>query len=90
MQLLDCNLYVAQNTGFSILRVSQERGDTNNDGTVSALDIVNLINYLFRMGPAPIPLVSEGDANFDGQVSLIDIVHVVNHVFRGGPLPGCL
>jgi parallel beta-helix repeat protein len=63
-------------------------GDANSDGKVSLSDIVYLINYLFKFGPAPGPAQS-GDANCDGKVSLSDIVYLINYLFKFGPPPGC-
>jgi len=62
------------------------RGDANSDKKVSLSDIVYLINYLFKFGPAPDPIQS-GDANCDGKVSLGDIVYLINYLFKFGPAP---
>ncbi len=62
------------------------RGDANKDSKVSLADIVYLINYLFKFGPAPEPNQS-GDANCDGKVSLGDIVYLINYLFKFGPAP---
>ncbi|MHC4499660.1 MAG: hypothetical protein ACYS21_11175, partial [Planctomycetota bacterium] len=40
-------------------------GDANGDAVVDPADVVYLINYLFKSGPAPDPLEA-GDANWDG------------------------
>ncbi len=61
------------------------RGDTNSDDKLSLGDIVFLINYLFKGGPAPEHSQS-GDANYDGKVSLSDIVYLINYLFKGGPV----
>lgn len=68
------------------------RGDVNASDMleVPALDIsdlVYLINYLFRKGPAPHPFWDQGDVNADGIVNSADIVYLINYVFRGGPPP---
>jgi hypothetical protein len=64
------------------------RGDVNNSGAVEAGDIVYLIGYLYRGGPAPSPY-SVGDVNCDGVVSAGDIVYLLNYLFRGWPVPRC-
>jgi len=61
-------------------------GDVNNDGKVNLSDIIYLVNYIFKGGPAPIPLQA-GDVNKNGQVNLADIVYLVNYIFKGGPKP---
>jgi uncharacterized delta-60 repeat protein len=63
------------------------RGDANGDGIIGPSDIVYLINYFFRNGPAPIPLMA-GDANSDGLVEPADVVFLINYLFRNGPPPG--
>ncbi len=48
-------------------------GDANGDGVVGPGNVVYLINYLFRNGPAPDPL-EKGDVNCDGAVGGGDVV----------------
>lgn len=61
-------------------------GDVNHSGAVEAGDIVFLISYLFRSGPAPCPLL-QGDVNCDGSVAAGDVVYLISYLFRGGPPP---
>ena len=69
-------------------------GDVNRDGKKSVSDVVFLINYLFKGGPAPDP-VDLGDANFceqnppvqPGQPTVADVVSLVNYLFKGGVAP---
>ncbi|KPJ66601.1 hypothetical protein AMJ44_08130, partial [candidate division WOR-1 bacterium DG_54_3] len=46
----------------AILVLIPQRGDCNADGVINSADVVYLINYLFRNGPAPDPLWL-GDCN---------------------------
>ncbi len=70
-------------------------GDPNRDGKKTVSDVVFLINYLFKGGPAPEPL-NLGDVNFckqnppvePGQPTVADVVYLVNYLFKGGP-PAC-
>lgn len=62
------------------------RGDMNHDGVVTASDILLLVNYVFKNGPAPDP-VSAGDANGVPPVTSADIVYLVAYVFKSGPPP---
>jgi hypothetical protein len=62
------------------------RGDANGDGKVTVSDVVFLVNYLFKGGPAPVPLES-GNANCDTKVTVSDVVYLVNYLFKGGPPP---
>jgi murein tripeptide amidase MpaA len=63
-------------------------GDGNGDGQVDLADAVAMVNYVFKGGPAPIPLPM-GDATGDGDVNIADVVYLINYVFRGGPAPQC-
>ncbi len=62
-------------------------GDANGDGVVTAPDVIYLLNYLFRNGTPPDPLIA-GDCNADGLVTPEDVVYLLNYLFRGGPPPG--
>jgi hypothetical protein len=64
------------------------RGDVNGDQEVGPGDVVFLINYMFKNGPAPSPYDS-GDCNCDGSVEPGDVVFLINYLFRSGPLPCC-
>jgi hypothetical protein len=59
-------------------------GDCNGDGKITVSDVVCEINYLFKGGPAPIPLIA-GDVNCDGKETVSDVVYKINYLFKGGP-----
>jgi hypothetical protein len=65
-------------------------GDANSDGIVSVGDVIWLVNYLFKRGPAPVPCW-KGDVNADCRITVSDVVYLVNYLFRNGPKPltGC-
>ena len=65
------------------------RGDANRDKKITVGDVVYLVNYLFKHGPAPIGGLWVGDANCDGKVNIADIVYLVAYLFKQGPQP-CL
>lgn len=64
------------------------RGDANKDKKVTIADIVYLVSYLFKHGPAPAPFQS-GEANCDGKVTVADVVYLVAYLFKHGPQPAC-
>ena len=64
------------------------RGDPNKDGKITVADVVYLINYLFKGGPAPNPMQS-GDVNCDSKTTVADVVYLINYLFKGGPPPAC-
>ncbi|GEM_PF-1038432 len=65
-------------------------GDVNADWADNAQDIVFLVNYKFKNGPAPVPLYS-GDIDGNCIINILDIIYHVNYKFKGGPYPlvGC-
>jgi hypothetical protein len=75
---------------FGVGESSEEylHGDANRDQTLDGGDVVYLLNYLFRGGPAPNPLQA-GDANCDGDVNADDVVYLLNYLYRDGPPPPC-
>jgi hypothetical protein len=69
------------------------RGDVNSDGKMDIADPINVVNYLFRQGPAP-ACADSADANDDANIDVTDVMLMINHQFRAGaapaaPFPGC-
>jgi hypothetical protein len=65
-------------------------GDASGNKIVDVNDVVYLINYLFKNGPAPNPMAA-GDVNGDCSVVVGDVVYLINYLFKNGlaPVPGC-
>jgi hypothetical protein len=63
-------------------------GDADADNSVDMLDILFLISYLYKGGPAPEPTES-ADVNHDGSVNMLDILYSINYLYKGGPEPLC-
>jgi outer membrane protein assembly factor BamB len=63
-------------------------GDVNGDEDVNILDIVFLINYKYKEGPAP-EIFDSGDVNSDGEINILDIVYLINYKYKEGPEPNC-
>ena len=59
------------------------RGRVNDDELVDISDAVSLLNYLFRSGAAPDPLVA-GDINDDDTLDISDSVYLLDYLFAGG------
>jgi hypothetical protein len=62
-------------------------GDANYDATVNVGDAVYLIDYVFKGGPDPIPVIESGDANCSGSINVADAVTIVDYIFHDGPEP---
>ena len=90
VSLFDSTFYVdfvkAAVATISILSDPFLFGDASGDGLIDLGDVVFLVNYLYRNGPAPEPSRT-GDANCDGIVDLGDLVYLTNYLFRGGTPP---
>ena len=61
---------------FTRIWIGKE-GDANNDGTVNAADIVEVVNYIMN-NPSEKFDEKSADANGDGVVNAADIVTIVN------------
>ena len=69
------------------------RGDLNGDGEdANFLDLIFLIDFIFRGSGDAVPCSVEGDLNADGDsANILDLIFLVDFTFRGGPAPGpCL
>ncbi|MGB2805138.1 MAG: C25 family cysteine peptidase [Candidatus Zixiibacteriota bacterium] len=85
--------YSYDGEGFYIddVRVGPSRGawiagDVTGDLVVDVADVIFLVNYLYKFGPAPDP-PERGDVNQDSEVTLADIVYLINYLYRAGPPP---
>jgi hypothetical protein len=61
-------------------------GDADRDATVNILDIVFIINYLYKSGDEPWPIVA-ADANCNGEINILDVVYLINYKYKNGPEP---
>jgi len=73
---------------YGAFTVGYLRGDANGSGLVELGDVVYLITYLYKNGPAPVPLLA-GDANCSGEVELGDVVYLISYLYKAGPPPSC-
>ena len=65
-----------------------EPGEADGASPINILDIVYLINYKYKEGPAPTPYeLCNGDAVCDCVVNILDVVHLINYKYKDGPPP---
>ena len=72
---------------FLVSDCGYSSGDPNYDGNTDIVDIVYLVNYIFRSGPPPC-FEKSGDVTCDDDVNVIDVVYLVSYLFKAGPPPG--
>ena len=70
------------------LEIHPPCGDANLDDMRNILDIVMLINYIYKSGPAPDP-ITIADVNSDEAINILDVVYLINFVYKSGPDPEC-
>jgi len=65
-------------------------GDVSRDGKgdINILDVVYLINYIYKDGPAPEPMEC-GNVNGDDDINILDIVYLINFIYKSGPDLNC-
>jgi len=64
-----------------------QTGDVTNDGSLTSADIIYMVNFVFKAGPAPLPCEAAGDVECSGTLTSADIIYLVNHIFKAGPMP---
>jgi len=62
-------------------------GDVNQDNRVTVGDIIYLVNYVFKSGPAPLPVALAGDADCSRRITSADMIWLAAYIFRGGAEP---
>ncbi|MCP4634240.1 MAG: hypothetical protein GY855_15045, partial [candidate division Zixibacteria bacterium] len=68
------------------LSVFEFYGDTNFDGVINILDLVYLLDYLYKDGPPPIPVPIVGDCDCDGDIDVVDLVAALDYVYKEGAI----
>jgi hypothetical protein len=65
-----------------------EPGNCNSDVDINMLDILYLIAYLYKGGPAPTPYaLCSGDPDCNCANNMLDILHLISYLYKGGPAP---
>ena len=62
-------------------------GDVNVSGSVTAADIIAIINEIFLEGPGLQPCRGAGDVDCSGSVTSADVIYLVFYVFKSGIEP---
>ena len=62
-------------------------GDLNDNGIISAPDLIMLVQFIYNNGNTPLPCAAIGDVNCTGNVTSSDAMILVNYLFKSGPPP---
>ncbi len=76
-------------TGHFFVNYPYLCGDANGDDNLNLLDVTYLINYLYKFGPAPIPMEA-GDVSGNGRINALDITYLIGYLYKNAPVPVCL
>ncbi|MCP4704524.1 MAG: hypothetical protein GY865_07930 [candidate division Zixibacteria bacterium] len=63
-------------------------GDIDGISGINILDVVFLINNLYKSGPDSDPIES-ADVNHDLTINILDVVYLINNLYKAGPAPIC-
>ncbi len=85
----DATTYKASTTFLGLYNCSQvyAEGDYNADAAADVLDLIYLIDFISKGGPAPAGGVQRADANCDNTVNVADIVFYMNFLFGAAGSP---
>ncbi|MCK4224535.1 MAG: right-handed parallel beta-helix repeat-containing protein [candidate division Zixibacteria bacterium] len=61
-------------------------GDVTLDRVIDLADVIFLINYLYKNGPAPYISIL-GDTSQDEVIDISDVIVLINYLYKGGPPP---
>jgi len=62
--------------------------DMTQDGTIDILDILCMLDFLYKDGP-PLPSESMGDVDNSGEMNILDVLYIINFCYKEGPPPDC-
>ncbi len=63
-------------------------GDADNSRETNILDIICVINYVYKSGPLPESL-DAANVNNDSFINILDIIYLINFIYKDGPDPYC-
>jgi len=63
--------------------VSWKCGDVDLNEDINVADLVFLVDYIFKCGPAP-TIYESGNVDGIGQINVADLTYFVNFLFKGG------
>lgn len=73
-------------TQDSLVYTIAVRGDTNADGNVSIVDLLQIQKHILGRGNLDGYRMYAGDTNYDGKISIVDLLQIQKHILGKGNL----
>lgn len=64
-------------------------GDADGDYLINILDVVYLLNSIYKSGSDPEP-PEAADVNHDYLLNILDVVYLINSIYKDGAVPECV
>ncbi len=74
-----------KSTGLTVLQI----GDINFSGNIDIADLTAMVNFLFKNGGAPQPVVLSADFDCSGDLNVADLTAIVSFFFKSGSGVSC-
>jgi len=63
-------------------------GDVDFNNNINILDVVFLINNIYKNGDDP-QIIESADTDNSGYINILDVVFLINFIYKDGPDPIC-
>ncbi|UCD94658.1 MAG: hypothetical protein JSU69_00990 [Candidatus Zixiibacteriota bacterium] len=64
-------------------------GDSDHNGSIQLIDVIYIINYLYKDGPAPFPSDEVSDVDGNARINILDAGYIIKYLYANGPEPIC-
>ena len=69
----------------SVVMIGFMPGDVTFDGVVNILDVSYTVNYIYKNGPEPEPVIETADTDGNGMINILDVSRTINYLYKEGP-----
>ena len=82
-------LIVAREKAHGFPAWAERCGDVDDNGNIDLGDVLGLISYLYKNGPAPVTPKERGDVDANKSIDLGDVLGLISYLYKNGPAPKC-
>jgi len=82
-------LIVAREKAHGFPAWAERCGDVDDNGNIDLGDVLGLISYLYKNGPAPVTPKERGDVDANTNIDLGDVLGLISYLYKNGPAPKC-